>query len=90
MPLPALPVVMTIGRAIIAGGTRRAAKKYGDDVVKQVQKSDAFKELKGKTIESRKLSAKSSKNNKRFKSQNNQVQENAVKRKKQRKNIRYR
>jgi hypothetical protein len=82
MPLPALPVVMTIGRAIIAGGTRRAAKKYGDDVVKQVQKSDAFKELKGKTIESRKLSAKSSKNNKRFKSQNNQVQENAVKRQK--------
>jgi len=81
MPVPlAAPVVMTVGRAIIAGGARRAAKKYGDDVVKQVQKSDAFKELKGKTIESRKLSAKSSKNNKRFKAQNNQVQENAAKR----------
>ena len=81
MPVPlAAPVVMTVGRAIIAGGARRAAKKYGDDVVKQVQKSDVFKELKGKTIESRKLSAKSSKNNKRFKAQNNQVQENAAKR----------
>ena len=45
MPVPlAAPVVMTVGRAIIAGGARRAAKKYGDDVVKQVQKSDAFKE----------------------------------------------
>jgi len=83
MPLPlAAPVVMTIGRAIIAGGTKRAIKKYGDDAVKQVKKSDAFKELQQKTVESRKLSAKGSVNNKRFKSQNNQVQENAAKRQK--------
>jgi hypothetical protein len=76
MPLPAIPVVMTIGRAIIAGGARRAAKKYGDDVVKQVQKSKEFKELQAKTLESRKLSAKQ--NNKRFKSKENTVQDNPL------------
>jgi hypothetical protein len=79
MPVPlAAPVIMTVGRAIIAGGARHAAKKYGDDVVKQVQKSDAFKELKGQIIESRKLSAKKSANNKRFKSKENTVQDNPL------------
>ena len=79
MPVPlAAPVVMTVGRAIIAGGARHAAKKYGDDVVKQVQKSNAFKELKGQIIESRKLSAKKSANNKRFKSKENTVQDNPL------------
>ena len=80
----AVPLILAaqVGRSLLVAGTKHAVKKYGDDVVKQVQKSPEFKKLKARDIESKKILAKKSVNNKRFKSQNNQVQENPVLRKK--------
>ena len=79
MPVPlAAPVIMNVGRYILTAGAKNAAKKYGDDVVKKIQKSDTFKELKEQIIESRKLSAKKSVNNKKFKSKENTIQDNSL------------
>ena len=65
MPLPlAAPVVMSVGRYILTAGAKRAAKKYGDDVVKQVQKSAKFKKLQKKEMEDRVASAKAVKEGK--------------------------
>ena len=49
----ALPLILVgqVARSILVGGTKHAVKKYGDDVVKQVQKSKEFKNLKKQEID---------------------------------------
>ena len=65
MPLPlAAPVIMGVGRYILTAGAKRAVKKYGDDVVKQVQKSAKFKKLKKEEMADRVASAKAVKQGK--------------------------
>ena len=49
MALPAILAVQ-VGRSILVGGTKHAVKKYGDDVVKQVQKTKQFKKAKKEDI----------------------------------------
>ena len=79
MPVPlAAPVIMNVGRYILTAGAKKAAKKYGDDVVKQVQQSAKFRKLQKKEMDSRIASAKSSKDNKRFKSKENTIQDNPL------------
>ena len=65
MPVPlAAPVIMGVGRYILTAGAKRAAKKYGDDVVKQVQKSAKFKKLEKQEMSDRVASAKAVKQGK--------------------------
>ena len=65
MPGPlAIPVIMSVGRFILTAGAKRAAKKYGDDVVKQVQKSAKFKKLQKEEMKDRVASAKAVKKGK--------------------------
>jgi len=65
MPVPlAAPVIMGVGRYILTAGAKRAAKKYGDDVVKQVQKSAKFKKLQKQEMTDRVASAKAVKKGK--------------------------
>ena len=65
MPIPlAAPVIMNVGRYILTAGAKRAAKKYGDDVVKQVQKSAKFKKLQKEEMKDRVASAKAVKEGK--------------------------
>ena len=65
MPAPlAVPVIMNVGRYILTAGAKRAAKKYGDDVVKQVQKSAKFKKLQKEEMKDRVASAKAVKEGK--------------------------
>ena len=48
----AIPLILAgqVARSILVGGTKHAVKKYGDDVVKQVQKTKEFKKLKKEDI----------------------------------------
>ena len=65
MPIPlAAPVIMNVGRYILTAGAKKAAKKYGDDVVKQVQKSAKFKKLQKEEMKDRVASAKAVKEGK--------------------------
>ena len=65
MPVPlAAPVIINVGRYILTAGAKRAAKKYGDDVVQQVQKSAKFKKLQKEEMKDRVASAKAVKEGK--------------------------
>ena len=50
MPLPALPVVMTIGRYMVKNGAKKAIQKYGDDAVKAAMKENNLKTVGDKVL----------------------------------------
>ena len=53
MPLPALPVVMTIGRYMVKNGAKKAIQKYGDDAVKAAMKENYLKTVGDKVLKKR-------------------------------------
>ncbi len=53
MPLPALPVVMTIGRYMVKNGAKKAIQKYGDDAVKAAMKENNLKTVGDKVLKKR-------------------------------------
>ena len=53
MPIPAIPVVMTIGRYMVKNGAKKAIQKYGDDAVKAAMKENNLKNVGDKVLKKR-------------------------------------